>query len=271
MAGLTLALGVPAPAHAEDDLGSSHGVNYLLESGDDLVPVDLACADGSHPTGGGFLQPSIVGEPFWSFPLGDSWRVFMHVPAAGAQTVNAYVMCKKGNLRHREKDLEIAAGKTKLAKVGCPGATHATGGGGAMEASGGDGWINSSYPYDDGDRGRKPDDGWKIRIYNQDGDSHPMEVHAICQKRLPRYVQDSLMLSPSTSSASIPECRSSDPVIGAGIRMSGEASSGIPRALEPIDKGDGNDVPDDGVLANGSNAPGAPKAKKLTGYAICDT
>jgi hypothetical protein len=179
-------------------------------------------------------------------------------------------MCMKGKLRPREKELQIAAGKTKSAKVGCPGATHVTGGGGLMVASGGDGWINSTYPYDDGDRGHKPDDGCKIRIYNQDGDSHSMQVHALCQRRQPRYVGDSISLSPSTSSAAIPQCRSSDPVIGAGIRMTGEASSGIPRALEPDDAGDNNTVPDDGVLANGANLPGAPKAKKLTGYAICD-
>jgi hypothetical protein len=97
-----------------------------------------------------------------------------------------------------------------------------------------------------------------------------MEVHVLCQRRQPRYVKDSRSLSPSTSGPAFPECRSSDPVIGAGIRLTGPASSGIPRALRPTDLGDGNDVPDDGVLANGDNLPGAPKSKKLTGYAICD-
>jgi hypothetical protein len=268
-AALTAAV-VASPASAEDDLGSSHGVHYFSETGDDQGPVDLTCPDGTDPTGGGFEQPAIAGRPFWSFPLGDSWRVFMHVPSMGAQEVNGYVMCKGGTLRHREKDLQIGAGKTKSAKVGCPGARHVAGGGGLLNAAPGDGWINSSYPVDDGDRGRRPDDGWRVRIYNDDGDSHVMEVHAICQRRQPRYVQESRTLPPGSSSATFPGCRSSEAVIGAAIRVGGQASSGIPRALVPSDSGDSGDVPDDRVLANASNEVGAPKDKRITGFAICD-
>jgi hypothetical protein len=265
-------LGTAATASAGTDLGSSGGVSYVSNFSGVTPPgsalVDVSCPADKQPTGGGFGYSSF-GMTAWSFPLGSAWRVQTHVQSGGMEDITALVMCKGGKLRVRRRDLSAKAGKAKAAKAACPGRTHVVGGGGFIQAVG-SGHLNSSHPYDGPDRDRVPDDGWRVRAYNGAASSREMRVVAVCQKGTPRYrtgTYDSL--PPSASAPAIADCPGAAPLMGAGIRLSGPAATGIPRAIRPLDTDDSDTVPDDRVLANAYNDSSATEPKAITAYAIC--
>jgi hypothetical protein len=206
----------------------------------------------------------------WSFPFGSAWRVQTYVQSGPMQDITGFAMCKAGELRYRVRDLSVKAGKAGGPKAGCPGRTHVVGGGGYIEVPQGDGHLNSSYPYDGRDRDQVPDDGRRVRVYNGSGLSRVMRVIAVCQKGTPRYRKGSYdSLQPGDTAPAAAACPGGAPITAAGVRLSGPAATGIPRALASGDSDDGDAVPDDLGLANASNAAGATEPKTVTAYAIC--
>ena len=277
---LVAALTLTQPAFADTLLGERDGAFYVTDGltipvGPDDALVDLECATAgpeTKATGGGFTSsPGFFDAvALWSFPFPTSWRTQQYLGASGMQSATGFVICKKGKLRYPERSVKVKGGKTGTAKASCREGMHIAGGGGLIQSVPGEARLNSSYPFDDGDRGKRPDDGWAVRAINNGDDADFLEAHAVCQNREPRYVHDSPNdLVASGTGASIPFCRTSEHLIGLGAKLAGAAGQSELHILRPQDSGaDGDTLPEDGVLANASNHAG--EAKRLSAYAICE-
>jgi hypothetical protein len=133
-------------------------------------------------------------------------------PSAGA------VVERLDGFKYVTKSFELPPGKSKTFKAPCPKRNHVLGGGHYNTGQFGDVIGAHSYPYDGGDRGRKPDDGWaaKLRGFTV---SYDVSMYAICAKILPEYDQDTHTVSPlSTSAEYAVACDTSLDVISGGTR-----------------------------------------------------
>lgn len=273
-AGLSVLAGAAvfaSSASAGDSLlGTSHGVEYWHDGasfGADANGIVL-CPDGTRISGGGFTQPAFAGELNDSSPIGKAgWDVNVRFNPSG--TMDTFAMCSKGARKFVTETGEIEANETGKLKASCTGGRHVIGGGAAIFGPIADARLNSSYPYDSGDRGKKPDDGWKARGVNLSGAELSFAVTVICAKHQPSYVHESVTIMPASNTAAIPGCPGSKVVLSGGVRFTGPAPEAVVQFLKPTDDDDGGTLPDDGFLANGHNEAGADP-KTLTGYAICD-
>src|SRR5262245_18122908 len=69
-------------------------------------------------------------------------------------------LVSSGGFNYVTKSFDLPPGKSKTFKASCPKRHHVLGGGHYNNGLYGDVISAHSYPYDSGDRGRKPDDGW---------------------------------------------------------------------------------------------------------------
>jgi hypothetical protein len=81
-----------------------------------------------------------------------------------------------GGKKYVTKSVPAQDGAQVVAK--CPRGTHVSGGGAGADNGGGD--VNESTPYDSGDDGSAPDDGWAA-YFNDTGNVANMRVYAICE------------------------------------------------------------------------------------------
>jgi hypothetical protein len=81
-----------------------------------------------------------------------------------------------GKLSYRIKNVSLAAGATKTIKANCRGKTRVIGGGfGNFPTN-----VLASIPFDDKDKGKAPDDGWKVRVHHDFAGTH--RAVAVCLK-----------------------------------------------------------------------------------------
>jgi hypothetical protein len=71
-------------------------------------------------------------------------------------------------------------------RAACPSGTHVLGGGEATNAGYADVRLHHTFPYDDGDRNKAPDDGWGVKVTN--AGSNDLFAYAICSNRKPKYL-----------------------------------------------------------------------------------
>jgi hypothetical protein len=176
----------------------------------------------------------------------------------GAPTVATGEVVKQGGFSYVREEKQIGLLTTKTFTARCPGRTHVLSGGAGGEAIFGEGFISSSYPYDGGDSGKTPDDGWKTKISSFDV---PFEVTptAVCSRLTPTYRtrKETAGAAPGTAIGVIP-C-GNRAIVHGGLRA--------PTSLRlvssfPVDfPGDDNwDLQADNI----SN-----RTKTGTGYAVC--
>lgn len=118
-------------------------------------------------------------------------------PAGAAVTVT-----KLDGYKYVTKSFELPPGRAKTYRVACPERHHVLGGGHYNSGGYGDVIGAHSYPYDSGDAGRKPDDGWaaQLRGFTK---PYPAEIYAICAKLLPEY-ESSIDTVPTGSGSADP-------------------------------------------------------------------
>ena len=81
-----------------------------------------------------------------------------------------------GKLRYRISNLKMEAGETKTIKANCRGKARVIGGGfGNFPTN-----LLASTPFDDNDRRKAPDDGWKVRVHADFAGPH--RAIAVCLK-----------------------------------------------------------------------------------------
>ena len=103
-------------------------------------------------------------------------------------------------------------------KASCPSKTHVLSGGAFTAAAFNDAHLIHSYPFDSGDRKRKPDDGWKVLMNGRFDTGTDATVYAICQKAMPAYeVSDHVATADEQTHADVP-CPEGLSVTGGGTR-----------------------------------------------------
>lgn len=261
----------------EANLGTAGGVTYIVETVAATGPSNLnsliSCPSETTVSGGGFSSSALLGQAFSLAPDdtdGTGWNGIIGLPS-GSQDLSSYAICSEGKFTYKGSRLaELEAVGTKSAKAACPGSKHVVGGGAYLSGTILDSFINSTYPVDSKDKGKAPDDGWKVRIRHTDPGSVDFRAFAICQKGNPAYHKDSAELGPGTSSGITVGCKGNEHLLGMGGKLNGQADDALVRVLRPSDDGDADSVPDDSALVNGHNTSAATESKTLKAWAICD-
>jgi hypothetical protein len=147
-----------------------------------------ACPAGSRLTGAGLevdaanpnvsvrqLSADLQGGAIDPFEL--VWGIFK---TGGEMPVVAHTMCLQTDglgMRYVLERKLLADDELATLRADCPGRTRAVGGGyGGFTRS-----VLSSAPFDDGDRGKAPDDGWATKLFGSP-DPAPDYVQAFCVK-----------------------------------------------------------------------------------------
>jgi hypothetical protein len=269
-------------AGADTDLGSAGGLSYRSNEGTAGANsassfIEASCAPGSHVVGGGVILGATTHAPGndsytrASRPFGNAgappkrgWRARVYNDAANTEPVTTYAVCTNHDVRYR-----IRSGvfhKTRTATALCPAGTHVTGGGASLGGAATESRIVSSYPFDGGDPGTAPDDGWKVQAFNESGPDKRLTVFAACWDRAMRYTKSALGdMSPGGSFSAGPAC---DHLTGGGVRFQGAAAA--PRSAMSIPEDDGTDVdmaPDDSWRVGAHN--GGSASVSSTVFAAC--
>ena len=133
------------------------------------------------------------------------------------------------------------------------------------------GFVKTSRPFDGGDRGRRPDDGWRADLYNGSLGTGVGRVTAICLRNDRwdvSYARDVFKDLPSSAggvtSAFCP--KGTSVAAGGGSVGPGEGEAWLNSSI-PIDGGDEDGVPDDVWTSYYYNFSGDPK--NVTAYAVC--
>jgi hypothetical protein len=263
-----------ASASAVDSLvGTSHGVQYWHETetvtsppGDGIGTV--SCPAGTKVSGGGFSQSAFAGVLNDSFPLGKSgWAVNVKYDPSGP--LETFAICNEGGRSVESKQRMLKANKTRKLSAGCDADRHVIGGGALISGALSAARLNSSYPFDSKDAGKKPDDGWRARGVNLASSTLDFEAFAICANRQPTYKRTKLSLGPSGTSGNSVFCPPGKVVLSGGIKLNGPADETEIHFIAPRDGPDAGDLLDDGWLANAGNEAGGT-TKMLTAFALCD-
>jgi hypothetical protein len=288
--GVTIAAAACAPAatvaSADVDLGSRGGITYVMDE-DSPSPPDVSVMEAGCPAGneasGGIADPGTNvdssdlndlapadGVDGGSVP-DDAWFASVRFPDSPfLPNPRVFAICEERSHVQAIDAIEISPGEGGSLAVPCPGRKRPTGGGVRLSGAEGDGgFVNSTFPYDDGDRGSVPDDGWKGRAFNPAGASKTMEVTAICRRGQLGYSRRHDRAGAGHEASASVGCRVEGPahLVGVGWRWGGPTSESEFAFGDLNDSFDGDDVPDDYARLVGVNKDGA--RKKLTGYAIC--
>ena len=135
-------------------------------------------------------------------------------PAADAATV------KSGGLTYVTERFEPQAGSLETLKAKCPAGTHVWGGGHYNTGTFEQALPRHSYPYDSGDKGTAPDDGWKAQISVIDGVE--VRVHATCAELRPQYEVGSLPVAPMAQGSTEIPCAEGFEAVAGGTNGSAE-------------------------------------------------
>jgi hypothetical protein len=121
------------------------------------------------------------GSPVAAVALAGALLALM-APAASASTVTA------GGIKYVTKRVDTKATSMRtVATAPCPKGTRTIGGGEATGAGFGQITLQQTFPYDDGDKGSKPDDGWRAQVAHDAGTQVRIKVTAVCGDTKVRY------------------------------------------------------------------------------------
>ncbi len=226
------------------------------------VAIQMDCSAAKSITGVGFESDFLNLAPH-SLRMYAANGAEIRVSASGNDNLTAYTMCTTAKVKYVEASKQHLAVATGKIKVKCPNRKHVVGGG----VDAGQRFIESTYPFDSKDKGSKPDDGWKATTSGLQAAT--VELTAACSPVEPRYTKETTALSPSTSSAVIPNCKGDTNLASAGARLTGPIQYGSLNTMHPRDDADAGSVPGDEVVVNMGNDGSNPDSEKLTGWAIC--
>jgi hypothetical protein len=199
----------------------------------------------------------------------DGWGVH-GVGPPGTATTGIAICRKGGRIAYRQTMIPVNSSDVAAGKLSCGGRRWQVTGGATFVGTAG-GWINSSHPYDGGDRDKAPDDGWQIRAFAP----VPSELNAfaICVRnmdliyktRRPVTIPDG---NPESQTRSLNlSCGKKHHIVGGGLRLTGQANRAWAEGTAPVDSGDPGDAPDDRWRAIATNGGGV--AITMKPFAIC--
>jgi hypothetical protein len=266
---------VGTAAAATINLGGAGGVEYRLTAREFDPPgtpkVTADCPGDKHVAGGAFVVYEPEGTGTFDYATskptngGDGWQVEAKEITETAG-VAATAMCADGPFRYRDKKAAVDPGYSEIG-VSCGKGWHVTGGGASVRPV--FNHIVFSGPYDSGDAGKSPDDGWHAKFYVDEFDQQP-RVYAVCSHDEPAYRRVRETIDPGTGTRLTAECSPTTHLIGAAATFNGNSSPAGIRDLRTVDDPDDpGGAPDDGASSFGQVSPGAPAPDELTVFAIC--
>ena len=266
-------------------LGTSHGLRYVVGTYGNVqpggIPVETPCAEAHAAVGGGV---DVTGSPKTSrfssslpeddsgdvgFDPDDFWLAEVQNLVSQVKTIRVYAVCRKAGLDGLTYVFSpahnVEPNSVENVSVHCPTGTRAVSGGVGHTS----GTVTQSSPFDAlADENKRPDDGWRIRAYNDDVvDSHMLGAVAVCldagQEKV-RYRSNGINVGTGKARTFHANCPKRMSVIGGGLYIRGAPGSGFAHSSLPRDSAaDRNSIPDDRWAVT---VIGGASAKA---YAIC--
>ena len=144
-----------------------------------MPPFESRAGDAGRLVGWGLL-------PRVRFHLVPLLLAFALVLSASLAAGASASVVSSGGFKYVTKNFTLNPGKALTYRAECPKRTHVLSGGHYNNGTFGDVIGAHSYPYDNGDPGRKPDDGWAAQLRGFT-ESYDVSIYAICAKLLPEY------------------------------------------------------------------------------------
>jgi hypothetical protein len=267
-----VALLAPAAALADGDLGAVGGFHYFTSSASMLPHAGLSsagavCQPGSgHVVGGGFDadDASVEGMAIESAPLDtgdadhkpdDGWVAGAVDVRSAATNLVSYAVCSNTPVKYASRSKNAQPRRVGKLSASCPPGSKDTAGGmqtGDLNAV----QIDSSFPVDDGDKGKTPDDGWQVKFFNRGGRAS-VTVWAVCAKGTQvSYVDNTAFPIDPGEQQHVEAAVCDDPlhVTGGGVRYSSKLSTietrmtgvmPLDASFDPGEPPNSESVPDD--------------------------
>lgn len=289
-AALTLCVAAPALAGLELDTETSGPVTYVtaeisaggVPEGEDRTLIagcpagtKLAGLGGSFRGGGAgaetilnAVQPADGGDA--NGRSDDAVRV-RGIAVSGPGNIRAQAACTDARPKTASDPEPFPPEQGKTISVPCPKGTYVTGGGGQASGEPEDARLHSTSPYDDGDAGSRPDDGWRVRAFNLTEDPLQLTAYAICAEESPRYQEQEYEIVSDGIALGTSAC-SKGRALSVGAKTDAPAADARLIAVELADSseingGDADTAPDDFAGVVVLTEPDG--TKKLTVTLIC--
>lgn len=229
IAALWLALALPTGASAKDVVTNEtlHYVTDTVQIAPDSTGGGLvsACPKGTYPISGGFQTNVDPSQDEFAITTSaptdalDGWFVAYRSDVAFTRNFTVRAVCAQELPKLFEKSKEIRSHEREGISVNCPRRRHVYGGGAVGDP---DVSLASSFPIDSDDRGKKPDDGWKVSMDNdQPSGKAEIFVIAACGKAEIDYNGFTVPLDPSVVSNPGIGCDASLAAIAGGQKIGG--------------------------------------------------
>jgi hypothetical protein len=288
LAGIGLAVALPA-ANAgvgqslpSDSLGKANGLNYRSVSYspfDDDIDLFAKCNEGDAVAGGGVNVNSTDAHVAYGFPGDDSndpdekpddwWSGAARSLGPTDLRLTTYATCKThrpGQLKYvLETTGSVPVGGTYASEVMCPAGTGVVSGGTDMYR----GRQSISAPLDGNDQDRVPDDGWRVKVLNEESISPQPSVHAICiSSGVLAYSKETGTVRAQKAKQVRKDCPPSTAVIGGGWKVNGAPLTHWVSSSRFADtRADADKVPENRWTIKATND--AAQGTRATVYAIC--
>ena len=265
-------------AIADVDLGTENGITYVS----DQTPIDpnqpaaptADCPPGTELVGAGAdpvsndnrgvlssLRPEDSFADATSRP-DDGVTAFAFNTIGETRFAFVWAFCAPGKTQYPSKHRILPLGETRTTKVPCPGGTRVLSGGVALDGLNSDTHLDALLPFDDGDRGKRPDDGWKVKATNVGGADKQFTAWAFCRGGVPvdyPPLATNRQIGPSTDGGDNLLCpNQTHSLVGGGAQILGSPSTRRITGAAPSDlAGEPGTVPDDLLFATVQNNSGA--------------
>ncbi|MDX6587673.1 MAG: hypothetical protein QOI31_2146 [Solirubrobacterales bacterium] len=151
-------------------------------AGPKSATLELTCEQG-HPT---TASGQISGSPLDSFlntlmPTQDGWEVHaFHRAGTSDADILGFVHCRKGAPPNYRVKSKASSGPTIKVKAACRNHEAVIGGGASASGGAGQAHLIESSPFDSGDQGDIPDDGWQVEYYVPGAVEQEFAAFAVC-------------------------------------------------------------------------------------------
>ena len=157
------------------------------------VTVTATCPSGSIVVGGGGRPIGPMGE--WTLNASrnidgpdvdpspnDAWQAYYHYDGSDGDglLVDAICVGSVGEPAYRDTSTSILPRSTKTVRSSCGSGEHVLGGGAYITGSTASARVAGSRPFDSGDAGTVPDDGWLATYRNTSDTALTAYAHSIC-------------------------------------------------------------------------------------------
>jgi len=163
---------VDAPSGLRSGSVGCGQANWHAASGSGAIATSGSWVNSSYPIDG----DDVGDEP------DDGWSSRVYDTVGGLGGFYVHVVCVRDQqVRYVQRDpIAIGSGASVRRRVACQNDEHVAGGGAKLSGPADEARLVSTFPYDDGDPGAVPDDGWQLKAYNLTGSEKMLTAYAVC-------------------------------------------------------------------------------------------